>query len=263
MSLLTVVNDVCAVVGVHAPTAGVIASTNTDRSMFEMLALANEMAQRIATDVRDWNMLRKSATFVGGTGVPPIAGDPTVETQVFNMPDDYRRMLIGSNVWRSPNTITPMRFVPNTDEWFQRRFANYAAPWGEWTLIAGQMHIWPIMAAAIAGPPAVAAVKARFSYLDKNPIATASAPTGPFAERFVSDTDVFRLPERLLKLGMVWQWKANKGSPYAEDMGTWSDAMANAMGADAPSPIIIGSMPSSSASNVAYPFPIDPGMVPL
>jgi hypothetical protein len=108
-----------------------------------------------------------------------------------------------------------------------------------------------------------AATTARFSYLDKNPIATAAAPTGPFAERFVSDTDVFRLPERLLKLGMVWQWKANKGSPYAEDMGTWSDAMANAMGADAPSPIIIGGMPSSSAANVAYPFPIDPGMVPL
>jgi hypothetical protein len=29
---------------------------------------------------------------------------------------------------------------------------------GKWTLVGGQMHIWPIMAAAIAGPPAVAAV---------------------------------------------------------------------------------------------------------
>ena len=33
------------------------------------------------------------------------------------------------------------------------------------------------------------------------------------------------IDERLLKLGMIWQWKANKGSPYAEDMGTYSDAL--------------------------------------
>jgi hypothetical protein len=217
-----------------------------------MLALANEMAQRIATDTRDWNMLRKSVTLTGD-GV----------TEAFPLPADYRRMLIGAEIWRSPNTVTPMRFVPNTDVWFQRRAANYGAPWGEWTNYGGAIHIWPIMAAAVTGPPAVAAITARYSYLDKNPIVPAGAPANTFAERFVADGDVFRLPERLLKLGMIWQWKANKGSPYAEDMGTWSDAMANAMGADAPSPIIIGSMPSSSSANVAYPFPINPGMVPL
>jgi hypothetical protein len=33
---------------------------------------------------------------------------------------------------------------------------------------------------------------------------------------------------------------ANKGSPYAEPMGTYSDALANAMGHDQPAPIIIG-----------------------
>ena len=25
---------------------------------------------------------------------------------------------------------------------------------------------------------------------------------------------------------MIWQWKAQKGSPYAEDMGTYGDALA-------------------------------------
>jgi hypothetical protein len=259
MTLLTVVNDVCAVVGVHTMPA-LIPNTNTDRTAVEMLALANEMADRIAGDMRDWTMLRKTTP---ATGPGALVGDGV--TEAFPLPTDYRRMLTASQVWRSTNTITPMRFIPSTDEWYQRRAAHYGAPWGEWTIIGGEIHIWPIMAAASAGPPAVAATTARFSYLSKNCINQMTAGGTVFAqvERFVNDIDVFRLPERILKLGMVWQWKANKGSPYAEDMGTWSDAMANAMGADSPAPIILGNLPLSSAANVAYPFPIDPGMVPL
>ena len=38
---------------------------------------------------------------------------------------------------------------------------------------------------------------------------------------------------------MIWQWKANKGSPYAEDMGTYSDALVMIAGADSPAPIIM------------------------
>ena len=60
----------------------------------------------------------------------------------------------------------------------------------------------------------------------------------------MADDDTFRLDERLLKLGMIYDWKMKKGSPYAEDMGTYSDAIANAMGRDKPSPIIIGGRPA-------------------
>src|SRR5207344_944323 len=98
MTLLTVVNDVCAAVGVHQTTS-VVASINANRTMFEMLALANEMAARIATDMRDWTMLRKQATF---------AGDGIAEA--FNLPADYSRMLTNSHVWRSTSTLQPMRF---------------------------------------------------------------------------------------------------------------------------------------------------------
>jgi hypothetical protein len=64
---------------------------------------------------------------------------------------------------------------------------------------------------------------------------------GGYGDQFTNDGDVFRIDERLLKLGMIWQWKANKGSPYAEDMGTYSDALVNIAGADTPAPIIVDS----------------------
>jgi hypothetical protein len=54
---------------------------------------------------------------------------------------------------------------------------------------------------------------------------------------------------------MVWQWKANKGTSYAEDMGTYADALAVAMGHDSPAPIIVGRRPMSQGQ-VAYPWPV-------
>jgi hypothetical protein len=235
MTLLTVVNDVCAAVGVHQTTS-VVANINANRTMFEMLALANEMAQRIAGDMRDWTMLRKSATF---------AGDGVKEA--FDLPSDYLRMLTSSNVWRSTAPQHPMTFIPDTDTWLQRRLSAQASgimagSWGEWTIMGGQMHIFPIMGAGVT---------ARFSYLDKNPIALASSG---FGDRFVADGDTYRLPERILKLGMLWQWKANKGSPYAEDMGTWGDAMALAMGTDSPAPIIVDRLPITRAWGGQYGY---------
>jgi hypothetical protein len=232
MTLLTVVNDVCAAVGVHQTTS-VVANINANRTMFETLALANEMAARIAGDMRDWTMLRKQMTLTG-----------TGAAEAFPLPADYLRLLTNSHVWRSTSTLQPMRFVPNTDEWLQRRSANWSDAWGEWTIFGGQMHIWPIMGTGVT---------ARFSYLDKNPIALASSG---FGDRFVADGDTYRLPERILKLGMLWQWKANKGSPYAEDMGTWGDAMALAMGTDSPAPIIIDRLPISAHARTAYPWQV-------
>ena len=67
---------------------------------------------------------------------------------------------------------------------------------------------------------------------------------------------MYRLDSRLLELGMIWQWKAHKGSPYAEDMGTWGDTLAMVSGADSPSPIIIGRQSISANARVAYPWPV-------
>jgi hypothetical protein len=232
MSLLQVVQDVCAVVGVMVPTS-VFSAINANRTMQEMLRNANEMAQRIAYDGREWTQLKKQATFVGD-GV----------ASAFNMPADYKRMLLSSNVWRSTSTQQPMRFVSDTDEWFQRRAANDSDAWGEWTLLGDQIHIWPIMGVGVT---------ATFPYIDRNCIALTSGGNG---DRFLADTDTYRLDERVLKLGIIWQWKANKGSPYAEDMGSFEDALQRAQAINKPSPIIIDRLPASSYARVGYPWPV-------
>jgi hypothetical protein len=232
MTLLSVVKDVCANVGVLVPQS-VFSNISGNRTMQEVLSLANEMAQRIAYDTRDWTKLKTIATFTG---------DGT--TQNFNLPSNYKRMLLTANVWLSTTPNHPMRFVPDLDVWMQRRTLNRNDPWGEWTMVGGQMLIFPIMGVGVTGT---------FAYLDKNCINLTSGGRG---DSFMADGDSFALDERVLKLGMTWQWKAQKGSAYSEDMSTYGDALTYAMGHDSPSPTIVGSLPSSAAPNVAYPYPV-------
>jgi hypothetical protein len=230
MSLLTVVQDVCAVVGVTYPTS-VFAGITGNRTMQEMLALANEMVQRIAYDGREWTRLKKTNTFMGD-------GSRTD----WDLPANYKRMLKTANVWRSTNQQAPMSFVPDTDEWINRRDRNYTYSVGEWTMLGGQMLIYPALGIS---------ERASFTYLDKNCVSLTSGGVGDF---FRADADGFVLNERMLKLGMIWQWKAQKGSPYGEDMGTYEDALAVESGADRPAPTLIGRRAISVAANVSYPW---------
>jgi hypothetical protein len=235
MTVLSVVQDVCEVVGVAKPTS-LFSGIADNRTMQEMLALANEMAQRIAYDTRDWTALKKLCTYTGD-GVKTA----------FDLPVDYKRMLLTANVRSSTTPRWPMTFIPDFDKWTERRLLNFTttAFAGEWTIVGGQMLIAPA--------PGVG-VTVVWPYLDRNCVKLAS---GGFGDSFVADGDSFRLDhERILKLGMIWQWKAQKGSPYAEDMGTYGDALTNAMGKDSPAPIIVGHLPISAAARVAYPWPV-------
>jgi hypothetical protein len=231
MSLLSVVKDVCAAVGVVIPQS-VFSGITGNRTMQEMLSLANEMAARIAYDNRDWTTFKQTQTY-NGDGVKTA----------FDLPDNYKRLLLTANVWRSTSTLVPMSFVPDTDVWLNHRLRNFTGSYGEWTLLGGQMHIYPVMPVGQSS---------YFAYIDRNSVKLASGGVGP---AFLNDDDSFRLDERLLKLGMIWQWKANKGGAYAEDLGTYSDALAVAMGHDAPAPIIINRRIISSDARTAYPGP--------
>jgi hypothetical protein len=232
MTVLSVVKDVCSVVGITLPTS-IFSGLIGNRTMQEMLALSNEMAQRIAYDTRDWTKLKKTQIFTGD-GVKTA----------FDLPANFKRMLLTANVWRSTSALQPMMFIPDTDLWIQRRALNRYSAWGEWTIIGGQMLIWPVMGVGVT---------ATFAYLDKNAVALFSGGVG---DAFLADGDSYLLDERLLKLGMIWQWKAQKGSPYAEDVGTYGDALTMAMGHDSPAPIIVGRTPISMNAKTAYPWPV-------
>ena len=235
MTLLRVVQDVCAVVGITQPTS-VFSGLTSNRTMQEMLALANEMSQRIAYDTREWSALKAFHNYT-------VPDDPEAFAEVFPVPANFKRLLLTSEIWRYPNVSGgPMRMVSDANEWIYRRMVGRVEHPGEWIRIGQNIHIWP---------PLVAGEQGVFAYLDKNCVVPAA---GGLADHYVADGDTFLIDERLLKLGMIWQWKSQKGSPYAEDMGTYTDALMMAMGADKPAPIIHGrkTIPTNVAAGTSY-----------
>jgi hypothetical protein len=305
MSLLTVVNDVCRVVGVHEMTS-VVNNTRDPRTGTEMLSLANEMAQRIAWNTREWGRLKTLFTADAG-----MADNTAPGRSAFYLPANFQRFLLNSNLYRTSMPMRPLRFIPDQNDWLQRRLRGFADPRGEWTLIDGSyiavapqlfdlntLPAWANntqyavgtrardVAAATFWVNNVAHVSAAAGtfvaertahptwwtelfqesvailYLNKNSIQLDAAGSSE-SDSFLHDGDVYVLNERLLKLGMVWQWKANKGTPYSEDLNSYNDALDRAAGSDVPMPVMIGRRTISAAAGASYPFPIDPGMVPL
>jgi hypothetical protein len=232
MTLLSVVKDVCAAVGVAIPQT-VFANITGNRTMQEMVSLANEMAQRIAYDQRDWQKYTKTKVFTGD-GV----------TSAFDMPADFKRMHLTADVWRSTSTQVPMTYIADANEWLQRRIYGQTASQGEWTRQADQMLFYPTLGSGVT---------ASFVYMHKNCVSLAA---GGLGDTFVADGDSYTLDERTLKLGMIWQWKANKGAAYAEDMGSYGDALAKIQGNDKPAPILVGRRPMSQQPNTSYPYPL-------
>jgi hypothetical protein len=218
MTVQSVIREVCSFIGVRPPQGSVFLSPYVDRTAWEFVQLANEIAQRIAYNTRDWTALRNIEDGV-------CVGDGI--TTAFNLPANYKRMLLTSNVWGSASTQQPMAFISDTDEWMRRRNANETNSWGEWMILGDKIHIHPVLAVGST---------ARFPYLEKSCVILNS---GGYGDQFLIDADRFRLDERLLKLAMIWQWKANKGATYAEDLANYEDALAHAAGADKPSPILI------------------------
>lgn len=240
MSVQSVVKEVCSFVGVRPPPGSIFATPEQDRTAWEMVNLANEMAQRIAYDTREWTMLRSRCTFTGVDLDP----DPIVANlqESFPLPADYQRMLKTAQVWRSTWTTGPLAFISDPDDWLRRGIQNHPLFGGEWMIENGEMHIRPALAVGET---------VTFYYLRKGCVRRAPPATG-FDDHFIVDDDTFVLPERLLKLGMVWQWKAYKGGSYAEDMANYEDALSNIQGADKPAPIIVGTQPVSSDAQIAY-----------
>lgn len=231
MTILSVIQDVAPVIGIAVPDA-VFASTT--REHVEIKSLANEMAVRIGK-AHDWSLLRTLQTYTGDGS-----------TEAFALPSDYLRMLKKANLWSSAYQ-TPLTHVLDTDRWLEMDIRAFDFVIGAWSMLGGNIEIKPTMATGVT---------AKFYYLtNKVVISNASEQK----TTFTADTDSFRLNERLLTLGMIWQWKANKGQSYGEDMANYEAALEQAIGEDKGSKVIrVGRARMPSDASTAFPQSITP-----
>jgi len=232
MTVLSAIQGACTVLGLDVPGA---VYSSPQREHVELGELANEMAQRIA-ETHDWTKLKVLATFTGD-------GSDTS----FPLPSDYKRMLKKARVWSSDHPYDSLVHYPDTDQWLGMEIQNFQTIIGGWTLIGENMEVKPALASAAT---------AKFYYITDLIVSPAS---GDNKTGFTVDTDSFRLSERLLKLGIIWQWRASKGLPYAEHMSSYEDALGVEIGNDKGSNIlVVGRQRLPFDAEFAYPGSIVP-----
>jgi hypothetical protein len=157
------------------------------------------MGRRIARDY-EWQELKRTAT-ITGDGV----------TTDFALPADYDRMPKQAELWSS--SIPAFTHVTDYDKWLEWLTTMFSTAIPRWTLLGGRIHVQPAIKVDQT---------ATYAYQSKLFARGAGGDKG----RFDNDADEFLLNEELLKLGIVWQWKSQKGHAYAEDMANYEELLA-------------------------------------
>ena len=228
MTVLSVVQNAATQIAMDVPSQ---VFGNPSRDMVEMRALLNEVARQIA-DEAEWSILLKTHT---------ITGDGATED--FALPSDFRRMVKDARLWSSVVTTTPLTHILSVDKWLGMDTQDFTILYGAWIVYGGEMHIKPARATGET---------VKFFYQSCNLV---KPDTGPAKKEFTADDDTFILPERLLTLGVVWNWKQRKGLDYAEPLSLYQDALAQAIGADkGPGIIKVGQARSRLDARCAHPF---------
>lgn len=179
---------------------------STDTVAMEMADLANEVASDIAKS-HDWRILTKVHTITGDGGL------------TYPLPDDYDRMVLASEIDEQSNWLWGYYPFADVNEWMRCSSGNHSIinP-GGWIDLGGYLNFYP----APTGT-------AEFPYI-RNDWARDSGGNSQTA--FTSDEDTFILDNRLLTLGLIWRWLAQKKMDYSEEMATYELALSQAQTRD-------------------------------
>lgn len=231
MTILSACQD--AAVKLNQPKPTSVFST-TDTFAAELLLQAKETAASLLKEEHDWRDLTKLATLTGDA--------TTVAFPLSTNVTDYERMVKGGKLHSLRFRNATFRAARDLDEWLYLNDSLLVGSPGNWIILGGSVQIFP---------PMPVSDTARFYYIS-NKVALSAAGVPKVA--FTADDDTFALDERLLYLGIVWRWRADKRMEYSEDMKNYDIATASAMGKDKGNQIItVGRQRISRGVETAYP----------
>lgn len=172
--------------------------SNTEPSVAKFLAFAQTEADITASDF-NWRNLNIALT---------LTGDGT--TTLFALPADFERMLQGQALYSTKYPSIPLQGPISSQDLLALKALPITPTRPVWRLIGGTLEIWP----ALANLEVV-----NGEYRSTNPIVSGDGLTRK--PRWTNDSDYTLFPEIILRLGMIWRWKASKGLDYGEDFKTY------------------------------------------
>lgn len=207
MTILTVINNVQA--GLTLPLSASVVGSD-DETALQMLKLANDEGRVLARRY-EWQALQTEKTFTA----------TATETQTGAVPSDFDRIINESFFNRTRKRI--VQGPLSSPAWQYLKSVIASTVWDSYRIRGNDMLISPV--------PSAGDVYA-FEYITKNWVSDAGTPSPTYRATYQADTDVARLDEWLIELGVRWRWLQAKGLPYQEDFATYEREVYNAMTKD-------------------------------
>lgn len=206
MTLLSAVQDALYELGgVDVPDDIVNSTNETARRMLRLAKREGEVLSR----AHNWTRLQTEYTF-----------QTSAATANYALPAAFGRYLNGTwwdatNSWRLIGPVTP-------DEW--QSLQNNLVTVGldrYWRQKGGEMYLFPT--------PTATGDDITYEYQSKY---WCESSGGAAQATWAADTDVFRLDERLLIMGLKWRWQAVNGLDYSEEYNEYKAELDQAIARD-------------------------------
>lgn len=200
MTLLTMMGDVRNAMGFSAPTA---VMSSTDTMILELLAMANTSGKSLVTAF-PWQEITKQQLFTS------TAAFSQGSFQSLCTDNDFNR-IVNNTLWNRSQILRGTGPITGV-EWQNNQAASAAAPFPKFRIWQGQLFIGPSV-------PTAGDTWA-FEYVSNN---WCEGALGTGQNAWVADTDTGILSEELMKLDIIWRWKASKSLEYADDKANFDD----------------------------------------
>lgn len=228
-SLLTIVRNVCDLVGLTRPTTVIGATNEASRQ----LLAATRAEGRYLVRRYPWQKLRKERTFTATGG-----------SEEFVFPTDFDR-LVPNSFWN--RTENEQVTGPITaQEWQAIKSAAVNPIIREvFAIRGGSMWVYPAPAADH---------EYYYEYISTRWCGGA-ASTEPTQTEFALDTDIQYFDDELFTLGVAYRYKRSRGMDFADDLQDYEIRLIKLIDAEAPMPVL--SMSTAPKFKPRSPTPPD------
>ncbi|MBB3649747.1 hypothetical protein FHX14_005989 [Rhizobium sp. BK619] len=211
MSLLTIIQNVCAEIDLDPPTA---VMSSADPQIMQLRILSTRAGRDLVRE-HDWSALMVRRQFVA-TGANPEPAEP---------PADWNRFAANAKIWNA-SRLWQLNGPVEPQSWQRQTILNSNPVPQIWRMAGGKLDIYPN----------VSGETIEYAYISGFWVAVNGGAA--IADTWANDTDTARFPEDLLELSLIWRWKRAKGLDYGEEIASFERSKEAAIGADrAASPV--------------------------
>lgn len=211
MSLLTIVQDFCRINGLNIPAT---VTGSQDTTVMQAWGILNDLAENLP-DESSFQAYTNQSTWT------MIAAEDQGSIYTIAGPD---WMYFHNDTFFDRTLMRPL-YGPLTDgEWQQILCFPNPGPYYKFRIRGNHLLINPV--------PSTPFSLIAFEYASSYGVESAA---GVRKLQFTDDTDTYVLPERVIRKGLIYKWKMQKGLPYAADETEYFKLLDNLVAQNNPS----------------------------